>query len=119
MGRRTRLPGSGPALRLVLLLLLLLGQPGGLCAALCARDRPDAAETHQGRHATHHAGGPCHRLSDRASQVHELLDAIVLALTPRTSAAPAPRFEERSGPLPSPLPYPTHPLIPEPPPPRA
>jgi hypothetical protein len=121
MGRRASVPSSGPALRVGLLLLLLLGQPGGICSVLCAQaERAASAGTHPGHHHTSETGGsPCHRLGNPAHQVHELLDATVLARTPVACTPLTPLLQERNGPPQPPLPYPVHPLIPEPPPPRA
>lgn len=120
MGLRASPAGRRAALRLWLLVLLLLGQPGGICAALCALGgRPAVAGVHRGHHAPPEPAGPCHRLGDASSRVHELLDAIVLALTLPASAPAAPvRPAERPVPLAA-APYPTFELIPEPPPPRA
>jgi hypothetical protein len=107
------------ALRLVLPILLLLGQPGGICFALCALTRhPVPAPVPEHHHGSHTPAAPCHGAA--ASQAfHGQLDALVLAFTPAASTSVARAVPDGPASHSAGIPRLTRHPVPDPPPPRA
>ena len=109
----------GATLRLGLLTLLLLGQPGGICSALCAlAHRADLAPVSAHHHGSPEPDGPCHG-AGATQALHDQLSALVLAFTPAASAGEARALPDGPPPPAAGMPHSTRQPVPDPPPPRA